>query len=295
VQHRQPDVTSPALSSASFHPLSPSRRSAPYLVKQCPRRPSTTRSTPLALSDPVCDVSWISWPVVNAPSQILCLGGSDRWRWSARSGRANLACHSSAARHRPGARRAGGDRRQCARPPLRTCEDHAQKLLALQAPVAGELRTILAALYCAEIIERVGDLAAHIAATVRFNHASQPSRPPCAVPSPNWDNAPRTWRHMSAISSPARPPARSPRRIASTTPGCAPLPGIGRRHRQRLVLRRALGDEPGAAGTVLRTLRRPGRVGRPTPRLRHGGCQENGVTRSCWGVSSCLRTGVRRR
>ncbi|SEP53315.1 phosphate signaling complex PhoU family protein [Amycolatopsis saalfeldensis] len=57
------------------------------------------------------------------------------------------------------------------------CEDHAQKLLALQAPVAGDLRTILAALYCAEIIERMGDLAAHIAATVRFNHP-EPAIPP---------------------------------------------------------------------------------------------------------------------
>ena len=50
------------------------------------------------------------------------------------------------------------------------CEDHAQSLLALQAPVAGDLRTILAAVYCAEKIERMGDLAAHIADTARFTH-----------------------------------------------------------------------------------------------------------------------------
>ena len=31
----------------------------------------------------------------------------------------------------------------------RACEDHAQSLLALQAAVAGDLRTILAAVYCA--------------------------------------------------------------------------------------------------------------------------------------------------
>ncbi|MFJ9782917.1 phosphate signaling complex protein PhoU [Amycolatopsis sp. NPDC101161] len=50
------------------------------------------------------------------------------------------------------------------------CEIHAQSLLALQAPVAGDLRTTLAAVYCAEKIERMGDLAAHIADTARFGH-----------------------------------------------------------------------------------------------------------------------------
>ena len=40
----------------------------------------------------------------------------------------------------------------------------------LQAPVARDLRTILAAVYCAEKIERMGDLAAHIADTARFTH-----------------------------------------------------------------------------------------------------------------------------
>lgn len=50
------------------------------------------------------------------------------------------------------------------------CEEHAQSLLALQAPVAGDLRTILAAVYCADKIERMGDLAAHIADTARFAH-----------------------------------------------------------------------------------------------------------------------------
>jgi phosphate transport system protein len=50
------------------------------------------------------------------------------------------------------------------------CEAHAHSLLALQAPVAGDLRAILAAVYCAEKIERMGDLAAHIADTARFTH-----------------------------------------------------------------------------------------------------------------------------
>jgi len=52
----------------------------------------------------------------------------------------------------------------------RECEEHAYSLLALQAPVAGDLRSVLAAVYCAEKIERMGDLAAHVADTARFNH-----------------------------------------------------------------------------------------------------------------------------
>ncbi|WP_410659409.1 phosphate signaling complex PhoU family protein [Amycolatopsis sp. lyj-112] len=43
------------------------------------------------------------------------------------------------------------------------CELTAQRLLALQAPVAGDLRTVLAAVYCADRLERMGDLAQHIA------------------------------------------------------------------------------------------------------------------------------------
>ena len=50
------------------------------------------------------------------------------------------------------------------------CEDTAQQLLALQAPVAGDLRHVLTAVYCAERIERMGDLAAHIADSVRLAH-----------------------------------------------------------------------------------------------------------------------------
>jgi phosphate transport system protein len=52
----------------------------------------------------------------------------------------------------------------------RICEEHAQSLLALQSPVARDLRTILATVHCAEKIERMGDLAAHIADSARFTH-----------------------------------------------------------------------------------------------------------------------------
>lgn len=50
------------------------------------------------------------------------------------------------------------------------CEEQAYLLLALQAAVALDLRTVLAAAYCAEKIERMGDLAAHIADSARFAH-----------------------------------------------------------------------------------------------------------------------------
>jgi phosphate transport system protein len=43
------------------------------------------------------------------------------------------------------------------------CEDMAQHMLALQAPVASDLRLVLSAIYCAEKFERMGDLAEHIA------------------------------------------------------------------------------------------------------------------------------------
>jgi phosphate transport system protein len=50
------------------------------------------------------------------------------------------------------------------------CQQDVQALLALQSPVAGDLRTVLAAVYCAEKIERMGDLASHVAAVVRQTH-----------------------------------------------------------------------------------------------------------------------------
>lgn len=54
------------------------------------------------------------------------------------------------------------------------CEESAQQLLALQAPVARDLRLVLTALYCAEKIERMGDLAAHVADAARL---AAPGRP----------------------------------------------------------------------------------------------------------------------
>ncbi|GAA4439989.1 phosphate signaling complex protein PhoU [Actinokineospora soli] len=52
------------------------------------------------------------------------------------------------------------------------CEEHAYSLLALQAPVATDLRIVLAAIHAAESLERMGDLALHVAKATRRRHPS---------------------------------------------------------------------------------------------------------------------------
>src|SRR2546430_7873207 len=51
-----------------------------------------------------------------------------------------------------------------------SCEEHAYALLALQAPVATDLRSVLAAIHAAESLERMGDLALHVAKASRRRH-----------------------------------------------------------------------------------------------------------------------------
>jgi phosphate transport system protein len=50
------------------------------------------------------------------------------------------------------------------------CEEHACMLLALQGPVAGDLRMVVTALKVGEKIQRMGDLARHIAELARRRH-----------------------------------------------------------------------------------------------------------------------------
>ena len=50
------------------------------------------------------------------------------------------------------------------------CEERARQMLALQAPKASDLRLVLSAIYCADRIERMGDLAEHVANTTRRVH-----------------------------------------------------------------------------------------------------------------------------
>ncbi|KAA2261030.1 phosphate signaling complex protein PhoU [Solihabitans fulvus] len=49
-------------------------------------------------------------------------------------------------------------------------EENAYALLALQAPVATDLRTVLAVIHAAESVERMGDLALHVAKAARRRH-----------------------------------------------------------------------------------------------------------------------------
>lgn len=52
-------------------------------------------------------------------------------------------------------------------------EEHAFGLLALQAPVAGDLRTVISTIHAAENLERMGDLALHIAKAARRRHPNE--------------------------------------------------------------------------------------------------------------------------
>ncbi|MEV0705066.1 phosphate signaling complex protein PhoU [Saccharopolyspora sp. NPDC050389] len=55
----------------------------------------------------------------------------------------------------------------------KACEGFAQSLLALQAPVASDLRAVLATLYCAVKVERMGGLAVNVAKLVRRSHPAR--------------------------------------------------------------------------------------------------------------------------
>jgi phosphate transport system protein len=50
------------------------------------------------------------------------------------------------------------------------CEDRAHEVLALQAPKATDLRLVLTSIYVADRLERMGDLAEHVASTTRRVH-----------------------------------------------------------------------------------------------------------------------------
>jgi phosphate transport system protein len=72
-------------------------------------------------------------------------------------------------------------------------EGRAFSLLARQAPVAGELRTIVATLRMVTELERMGDLAAHIAkiARLRYPEIAVPRR--CVRTSFGWVMSRRRW------------------------------------------------------------------------------------------------------
>jgi len=69
-------------------------------------------------------------------------------------------------------------------------EDHAFSLLSLQQPVAGDLRTLVAALRMVAELERMGDLAVHVAKIARLRV------PSTAVPT----DAEPTIRRMAMVA-----------------------------------------------------------------------------------------------
>ncbi|MGZ4453113.1 MAG: phosphate signaling complex protein PhoU [Nocardioides sp.] len=69
-------------------------------------------------------------------------------------------------------------------------EETALQLLSLQAPVAGDLRTVVAALRMVSELERMGDLAVHVAKIARLR------MPHCAVP----DEARGTVERMAEVA-----------------------------------------------------------------------------------------------
>ena len=72
----------------------------------------------------------------------------------------------------------------------RGIEETAIKLLALQQPVAGDLRKIVSALHIGADIERMGALAVHVANIARLRH------PDCAVP----DDVKESFSEMATVA-----------------------------------------------------------------------------------------------
>ncbi|WP_308259345.1 phosphate signaling complex PhoU family protein [Pseudonocardia sp. H11422] len=66
------------------------------------------------------------------------------------------------------------------------CEQRAVVLLALQAPVARDLRTVVSLIQVAEHLERMGDLARHVTEVVRRQHPDPVAPRSCSGVSPRW-------------------------------------------------------------------------------------------------------------
>ncbi len=94
-------------------------------------------------------------------------------------------------------------------------EEEAYALLALQAPVATDLRTVLAVIHAAESLERMGDLALHVAKTTRRRH-----------PNPVLPDEVRPYFEQMGRSPPWRWPERPSR---SSAPRTSRWPGRSRR------------------------------------------------------------------
>lgn len=72
-------------------------------------------------------------------------------------------------------------------------EEHAFGLLALQAPVAGDLRTVISTIHAAEDLERMGDLALHVPRPRAAATRTRCCRRTCSRTSPRWAGSPSSW------------------------------------------------------------------------------------------------------
>jgi phosphate transport system protein len=98
------------------------------------------------------------------------------------------------------------------------CEEHACSMLALQSPVARDLRVVVTAIKAAEKIERMGVLARHVAEIARLRYPSPavPGQLVDQISSARWPAA--AWPPVITLSVPSPPRAgRTGRRW------CAPM------------------------------------------------------------------------
>ena len=72
-------------------------------------------------------------------------------------------------------------------------ESRAFSLLARQAPVAGELRILVATLRMVTELERMGDLAAHVAKIARLRYPETAVPEGCDRTSSGWPTSRRRW------------------------------------------------------------------------------------------------------
>ena len=147
-------------------------------------------------------------------------------------------------------------------------ERRAIDLLARQQPVAGDLRIIVTTLRMSADLERMGDLARHVAKLPAAASPTRPCRRPCAPPSSRWARWPSGWSRRPAASSPRRTSRRPCRSSATTTrwtgctascsPTCSTRPG-------RYGIEAAI--DVTLVSPLLRALRRPRGRRRPPRRV----------------------------
>ena len=151
-----------------------------------------------------------------------------------------------------------GDHEKIIRRPARGPRRPAFVLLALQAPVAGDLRAIVSSIQIVADVERMGALALHVAKIARRRHPpARAARGGQRLLRRNGPGRGRSGQQRArgpAVTGPGEGPSDPRRRRRDGRPASASVqrddgPGVAARSRRRG------GRHP--AGPVLRTLRRP--------------------------------------